>query len=232
MKEWVKMPSDWIRDKDQPLLSSMKWSGDNKADQIAALMLHIVLVHHANPELVTDRQDVGLVRLTYSELGVIVGISRAKISGGLKLLDKMNLIERLDEGKSNLFKIKGYEVISGWAKLPARGLYDKGMNYVSAFQFFHLRVKNELNALKIYFVVIAFRDNYTGTTSISYEKISAYTGVNRNEIRLALSFLVNAGLVNVESGSSDINEYSTINIYRLAHIERYKHRGTMVRPSK
>ena len=94
MKEWVKMPSDWIRDKDQSLLPSMKWSGDNKADQIAALMLHIVLVHHANPEPVTDRQDIGLVKLTYSELGAIVGISRAKISGGLKLLDKMNRIER------------------------------------------------------------------------------------------------------------------------------------------
>ena len=44
MKDWVKMPTDWIRNKEAPPLAKLRWKGENKAAQIAALMLYLAIV--------------------------------------------------------------------------------------------------------------------------------------------------------------------------------------------
>ena len=229
MKEWVRMPSYWIRDKTKFPLVEMKWQGANKADQIAALMLYIVLVHHANDEIAKDLPDVGLCKITYSELSDITGLSRSKISGGLNILYDLGVVSKFGSGRNNIYKIKNYGSHSGWAKLPAKGLYSKDYQKIHAFHRFNLRLKNELNAMKIYLLIIALRDNSTNYAKIGYNRINEYTGIPRNNIRTALSLLVNLGLIHVDSGNSDINEFSTINMYRLAYLEVYKHRGTTVR---
>ncbi len=141
MKEWARMPSAWLVKEGNLPLPTMRWSGDSKADQIAALMLYIVFVHSANDQPSAVRQEIGICELSYSNLSAITGLSRAKISGGIKVLVNFGVIEEISTGRNNVYKIKWYENASGWAKLPFRGLYSKDLNKIDAFQFFHLRKK-------------------------------------------------------------------------------------------
>ena len=227
MKEWARMPSYWIRNEEHIPFPNMKWVGPNKSDQIAALMVYIILVHHANDEITNNRQEVGLCSLTYTELSDISGLSRAKIAGGIKILTNLDVISQIGIGRNNMYKIKNYGTRGGWAKLPTNGLYNNSYDKIHAFHKFHLRSKNELNAMKIYLLIVALRNNSSNYAKVGDERISYYTGVHRNEIKSAISLLINLGLLQVDTCDSDINEYSTVNMYRLCYLEAYKHRGTM-----
>lgn len=225
MREWSRMPSSWIRDKDLPL-EKLKWNGDRKADQIAALMVYIVLVHHANTAETPRLPVKGTCDLTYTQISDITSLSRSKISGGLKILIGMGLIEQIHVGRNNIYQVSNFNNKSGWAKLPCKGLYSKNSQRIRAFEYFKLRAKNELNALKIYLLIVSFRNTATNYAQVSYRKISEYTGTQQNDIRPALSLLVNLTLIHIDTGNSEINQYSTINLYRPCHLEAYKHRGT------
>lgn len=229
MKEWSRMPSYWLRDQDHLPLASMKWIGNKKADQIAALMIYIILVHHANDEITNNKPETGLCSLTYTELSEISGLSRAKISGGIAILIQFGVIAQIGKGRNNIYRIENYVARSGWAKLPARGLYSKSQEKIHAFHKFNLRSKNELSAMKIYLLIVALRNNSTNYAQVGYDRISEYTGIHRNEIKSAISLLINLGLLQVDSGNSDINQFSTVNMYRLCYLEAYKHRGTTTR---
>ena len=226
MKEWAKMPSDRLMDAEKTPLKGMTWSGDDKSNYIAALMVYIVLVHHANAENSRKSGCIGTVSMPYSTICDLIGISRAKVSKGLCVLENVNLITREIVGKTNVYTIVNHENISGWAKLPAKGLYDKNLSTLTAFTSFKLRSKVELNALKIYLVIAAFKHNHNNYTLLSYEKITKYANVQRNDIRSALSLLVTNNLVQIDSIPSEVNEHSHVNVYRLCHLEVYKHRGT------
>lgn len=225
MKEWKKMPSFWIRDKEAPPLKNFKWDSTG-ANQTAALILYIVLVHHANDEPSKNFPGLGFCSLSYSELGDIAGLSRAKISAGLNILYDMKLISKEDSKKQNIYKVTNYEQQRGWAKLPARGLYSKELKKVYAFHRFNLRSKVELYAMKIYLLLVAQRNNQKNYAEISYENINFYTGVHRNDIRSALSLLVGLGLIHIDNGVSDSNGFTT-NLYRLCYLETHRHRGTL-----
>lgn len=226
MIEWVKMPSKFLMNTEESPFKLMIWNGTDKSSYIAALMIYIVIVHHANAHNSRSGGAVGTVTMPYEALCDLIGISRTKLSMGLKVLVTFNMIKREIVGKTNLYTVVNYENFSGWAKLPAKGLYDKQISRVTAFTSFKLRSKVELNALKIYLIFVAFRDDKTNHTNLSYEKITEYANVQRNDIKSALSLLVANKLIQVDSVSTDLNEFSSSNVYRLCYLEVYKHRGT------
>lgn len=229
MREWVRMPSFWLRDENNLPLPAMRWSGPQKADQIAALMLYIVLVHHANDKPNAINPDAGMCSMTYTQLSDVTGLSRAKVAGGLKILLKLGVISAVGTGRKNVFKITNFENRGGWGKLPAKGLYSKEFRRIDAFHTFHLRTKNELNALKVYLMVVALREDASNYAKVGYDKLSRYTGIHRNELKSAISLLINLNLLQVDSGASDVNQYATVNMYRPCYLEAYKHRGTVGR---
>lgn len=221
MRSWVKMPAAWVRDMNKFPLHSLLWVRGASANNTAALMIYIVLVHKADDNLKAD----GCCGPTYSEIRQITGLSRSKISGGLQVLYDLGIIANISVGKTNRYKLPKYEAQSGWAKLPARALYTKDGRF-RPFMNMSLRSKYELYALKIYLLLVAQRDIVTNFANIGYDKIHLYTAVPRNDIRSSLSWLVNSDLINVDASMSQINEFGTKNIYRIKHIEPYKHRGT------
>jgi len=226
VQEWVRMPSDWIYQKG---LTEIRWRGNDKSDGIAALMIYIIIVHDANAEILRHRNELGLSELTYSDLGDIAGISRSKVSGGLKVLVKMGLIRNIATGKRNIYRIENYSLETGWAKLPAKALYGKGYDRIKVFDHLNLRSDNELNALKLYLLIATFRSNTDNYARASYETIEVYTGIHRNKIRAAISLLVNLKLIHVDSVPTGLNQYSTSNLYRLRYIDSNNHRGTATR---
>jgi len=178
-----------------------------------------VISHHADAE-------TGIARLTYDELCRMTALSRAKLSGGLGVLAERGLIEREPDGRSSYW-MAGYDPTEGWAKFPARGLYRYGT--IAAFDEVKLRLPAELDALKLYFLFASRRDRATNMAKITYDRIEDYSGVARNGIRRALSVLAAHGLIHIEHVPSAISENGLAYAYRLAHLEPYRHMGTICR---
>lgn len=99
--------------------------------------------------------ESGIAELTYDGLTLKTALSRAKMSAGLKILDKRKLVEREPAGRST-YRLSGYDLKAGWAQFPASSLYRNGT--VVAFSNFQLRAPAELDALKLYFLFVSRRD--------------------------------------------------------------------------
>jgi DNA-binding transcriptional ArsR family regulator len=214
--DWVRLPTNWIVE--QSGLLNFRWQKDKGANNVAALMTLIVLAHHADSN--------GTGELIYDQICAATGLSRSKVSGGLATLVAEHIIVRKMNGRST-YRLDGYQRNRGWGKLPARGLYDEGR--VAAFDHFHLRRDTELNALKLYLLFVAMRNNALNAARIGYDKIREHTGIRQNKITAALSFLTSVGLVYVETGRSRLGERPTAHAYRLVHLDPYRHPGTTMR---
>ncbi len=209
-KEWTKLPTGWIQHEHG--LQSFKWSAKQEIDnagQIAALMLLVVLAHHTNKE-------TGLARLSYDTMMEATGISRPVIARGLNELEARRVITRDPKQKRGTITLNNATDDSGWGKLPANGLYRNGR--ILAFNDFKLRVPTELDALKIYFLVVALRDNKTNRSYISYDAIQGHTGVLRNNIRPGLSILAANSLVSVNHVHNSKSNYGYANEFHLPQL--------------
>jgi len=176
-----------------------------------------VIAHAADP-------DTGLARVTYDHFCEATGLSRAKVSSGLNVLEEIEVIEREPGDARSNFKLANYDPSSGWAKLPYRSMYSS--RTISAFAEFGLRRMAELDALKLFFLFIARRNRNTNFANIGYEKIEKYTNIRRNRIKTAISFLASLSLVYVENIPRRASELGVSNAYRIVGLESYNHMGT------
>jgi DNA-binding transcriptional ArsR family regulator len=205
-KTWVKFPTHWI---EAHRLKELRWEKGEGSSAAAALMVLIVLAHNMDDQ-------TGLPRVTYDALCEATGLSRTKVSHGLRRLESMDLIRR-PPNQNSIYEIVGYSPDRGWGKLPCHGLYRA--NQIVAFQPFRLRSRTELDALKLYLLFVSRRDNDLNAAQISYEKIEDFSGINRNRIKSAVSVLIFHHLVNVESQASTSSLFGQAHIYRLTHID-------------
>jgi hypothetical protein len=190
-------------------------------------MLYIAIVHDVNSEPNREFSEAGYARLSYGDFEKTVRLSRAKIAAGLKILETLGIVKINREEKTSVYQLVGYNPKEKWAKLPYRHFYHDGC--IKVFGEFHLRKKTELNALKIYLLLVAFRDNDSNFAIITYEKIRHYTGILENDIRSALSLLVNMNLVHVDRASEVMEveqswTMKTKNMYRIIGL-RGRHLG-------
>lgn len=214
---FVKLPVRWI---DAGGLKAFTWK-QGGSDETAALMLLAVLAHHMD-------SDDGSVRMTYDQLCQAASLSRAKVAGGLSILEARHLIERI-AGQRSGFRIVDYNPLANWAKFPVRGLY-RG-DRVHAFTEFKLRSRVELDSLKLYFLFAARRSKELNMAPISYEKITEHSGVANDRIRPALNILGVNDLVHTERFTSTRAESGIAHAYRLTHLDGNRHLGTIGRDS-
>jgi len=229
MLEWIQMPSSWVRNEGSYPLKKLRWVGEDKSNKTAALMLYIIVLHDVNNRITTVKKEVGICNLRYSDFQNISGLSRTKISAGLKILiNDLKLIKEIGEGRNNIYKVNNFldvdwaelsekeQLQKAWAKLPAKKLYTSGK--LDMFHGFHLRKRSELNALKLYLLLVAQRDRAKNHASISYDTITKYTGIQRKDIRPARSILASENWITVQSAQSDVHDYSKT-VYEIAHIK-------------
>ena len=226
MKQWIKIPTKWIIDTDKGILKKMKWVGTNKANNTAALMVYIAIAHNINHIPERGRVNIGEAILSYTDIADITSLSRALVGGAINVLINEGLITKNTSDKVNRYSIVGYEEMTGWGKLPAKKLYDSELEKIIAFKNFHLRKKVELNAMKIYFLALTLRNNSTNYAQMTYKTITQYTGIQRNDISIATSFLVATELLRINQVESKKNENQFTNIYRLVGVDPYNHAGT------
>jgi DNA-binding transcriptional ArsR family regulator len=214
LRDWARLPSRWIENGG---LKNFKWRRDGKGSaNVAALMMLAVIAHHADQS--------GAATLTYDDLSDrLGGLSRAKISAGLKVLEAQQIIERAPKGRS-IIKLTNYDVSPGWCKLPAKALYrDQKLTALSSFK---LRSPTELHALMLYLLFATRRNAQINMALISYDKIIEYTGLNRAHIAAAISLLINSHLVHVHQVPSERQDGRSAHGYRLTHLDGYIHMGT------
>jgi len=215
MLSWVKLPVQWIRDHG---LKDFRWTDGKGGKETAALMVLTVIAHHA-PE--------GTAKLSYDALTEKLGISRPMVAAGLRILVSRGIISRGD--KQSIYVLNDYTAKANWGKLPAKAHYSGGL--LQPFQSFKLRSRAELDALKLYLLFVAMRDNELNAAQISYEKIVEWTDVRREAVPAAVSLLVVNNLVRVENvvsatARTSRGEAVAFNRYRLTHLDSYKHAGT------
>ncbi len=169
-------------------------------------------------------------RATYDDLMIATGISRTKISDGLDILAKRNLIVRGPEGRST-FGLTNYGEEHRWAGLPAKPLYDPHWS-IPMFEDFHLRKPAELDAVKLYLAFAARRDTGQNVTRMTYNHISDYAGIKLGRIKRALGILNINGLITVESYERMDGLPGTSHGYRLAHLYPTLHAGTTGRATR
>jgi len=222
-KLWVKMPSEWIRNKN---LVGLKWTdaGSPRSHKIAALQIFIAIALTSDDRFRTsDRTDefleakelkVYASSVTYDLLMRMTGLSRALAAGGLEVLRKEGIIQVYLQGRSNLYVIAGYNGINGWCKLPQRSLLGHdGM--IKGFAGLTKRNKYELYALKIWLYLLQVRDNLSPGVNASYEKINEGTGVPEKEILWAYGLLLSMGLLTRvgKEADDDSDVKKTANVY-------------------
>lgn len=213
MQPWVRLPVGWI---ESGGLTKLTWGKDGLGSKnVAGLMVLMAIAHHAD-------SDTGVATITYDQLEAATGLSRSKVSNGLDALQELGVIVRAPRGRST-YGLVGYE-INPWGRLPAKRMY-KGDEIV-AFKEFKLRAPIELNALKIYYLITARRDWVTNIAFISWDKIVEYTGIRRERIKSALSFLVVNELIQSEQHRTNKSATGVFTGYRLVGIDPYRHAGT------
>lgn len=220
MRKWVKLPSAWM---EEGGLSRFKWRAETGASETAALMVLMAIAHRA------DLAD-GLARTTYDELTTATGISRTKVSDGLDVLEKRDLVIREPDGRST-YQLTNYGEGHVWAALPAKPLYDRN-GAMPMFDDFHLRKAAELDAVKIYLAFAARRDTSQNVARITYDQISNYAGIHLGKIKKALGVLNINGLVTVESYERMDGLPGASHGYRLAHLFPRLHAGTTGRATR
>ncbi len=213
MKQWVRLPTAWI---EEGGLKALRWQDGAGSSNVAGLMLLSVIAHRAD--------DDGLAsHVTYDVFCQATGLSRTMVASGLSILYGHGLVEKSKDAQS-AYQLCNYDPAKGWGKLPARGLYRQ--DRIPAFHDLHLRKVTELDAMKLYFAVVARRDNATNWARMSYETIEHYAGIPRNRIRSAISLLAASHLLHVDHLASQDSEFGVSNAYRLAHLETSRHMGT------
>lgn len=213
MLEWVRLPNSWIEDEG---LKAFRWRRGEGSRDAAALIVLMVITHHAD-------QETGLARLTYEQMLSATQLSKTMIAAGLAILAERGLVEREPAGRST-YRLANFEPNAHYAKLPARRMYAGSV--VAAFRFLNLRKAAELHALKLYLLFASRRGNDTNLANISYDKIEEYTGIDREGIRAGLNILAVNGLIHVEQQPSATSEYGISYGYRLVGIDPYNHAGT------
>lgn len=227
---WRKMPSGWMV-KGDFTLSGLKWSRNYGSANAAALMVYYVLClyasHRDDP---ISGLESGEAKITYKELAEATGISRAKVWEGLDVLKTFGLIEvsSSHNERNNIYKIINYNE-TPWCKVPLRK-FVKNKSLSGVFSDFSLRKKTSLHAMKIFFLLLKFRDDVQNYTAVTYDKIALYTGITKNDIRPALSLLQHARLILLDRVNDDRGGYVTSNyrhnVYWIVGMNSRKHFGT------
>jgi hypothetical protein len=212
LPKWIRLPSKWI---ESGGLKAFRWQGGKGADDCAALMVLMAMSH------VTDK-DTGALEVTYSQLEEVTGLSRAKVAAGIKILTDRQLILK-DPDRRSGYKLANFGEIP-WAMFPVRGHYQSG-NRIEGLKTFTLRKRAELDALKLYFLIASRRDSKRNHALLSYDKISEYSGIQRNDISYAKTLLIGHRLIHVENVARGTDP-GMMQAYRLSHLDSYVHAGT------
>lgn len=179
-----------------PGLSYLRWRL-HKGSATAAIMLLFALAIKSNLDQKKDGLRSGIkVVATYEQLMEYTNLSRGLIAKGLKLLRELGAITTVKDGNGCAYSLQGIDTPGQYCQLPQGYLLD-GQTVMRRLKGLHTAIKNRssLDAMKLYMLLLAFRENKWNVACISYDKIREYTGMRKEEISIAVQLLQGAQLI-------------------------------------
>jgi hypothetical protein len=199
---WAKIPTQWIVHAQRlPELSWREYKSDATASLILLMALSIELNLCNRRRETTQTGNPTALSKTYDELQTVTGLSRAKISAGISLLRELGIVQVTKSENRNVYALPSVGIPGEWAQLPQSRILVSGE--LRPFSRYLLRARNELNALKLYFVVLAYRNNRSNLASVGYDKICEVSGMARNDIAPARSLLINDDLIRLSQSDME-----------------------------
>lgn len=224
--EFAKCPTAWILkagdETSDPLDGLRAFSVKEVGVGIAALKIYIAIVLKANFNPNKEFALAGCARISFTQFSEQLDISRAMVAQGLKKLVAENLVEIVHEANSNVYRLNHYDVL-GWGKVPKRHMYSGDRQAgIRKLVLFTLRHRSHLNALKLYLLIIALRDRKLNVTRIKHERIADYTGISKNDIRHAISVLIEFELIDVDRTAAEATKLRPANHYHICGLSRFR----------
>lgn len=208
---WAPMFSWWIQDE---VIQSLNWRRNElgrPAGKTAALMIYIAITMKSSEEA-----GMRPVKITYSRLAEMTGVSRELVREGITILESLEMISVEKVGRNNIYTLINKRSKGGWCKIPVKPIMTEDGKIISPFKELRLRKKIELHALKIFLYLASVRDNHTEFSVASYEKIRKAIGISDKDISRALALLSIIGLLaRVSSEKSEDNKVNQPNRYYL-----------------
>lgn len=200
---WAMFPTAWVKPKGQNdneiialepkryPLAELYWR-DHRAAGIAALLVLMTLsvrLNEANKAVafVRGAPRPNKVAVTWDDLQMVTGCARATLGKAILLLENWGAIKVEKIGRANHYELVDVHKDGHWCKLPQTFL-EKNGDPVARFKNLPSNSMG-LNALKLYVLLLVLRSRYTGTTSVSFDGITRWTGIRREDIRKAWGFL-------------------------------------------
>lgn len=178
----------------------LQWRQHKGASTASLLILFALAVISNRAQRQEGRREDNLVAATYEQIQAMVPLSRKLICDGLQLLEATGAITSARDGRRNLYALVGIDQGGKWCQLPQQHLQNMQSHLMRLKLFVdQIRRPSSLHALKLYMLILAFRDNHTNFASIGYEKIGEYSGMRREEVSVAIQILVSAELCRLVS---------------------------------
>ncbi|MBY7431463.1 ArsR family transcriptional regulator, partial [Escherichia ruysiae] len=163
---WAPMYSWWIQDE---VIQSLNWRRNElgrPAGKTAALMIYIAITMKSSEEA-----GMRPVKITYSRLSEMTGVSRELVREGITILEKLEMVSVEKVGRNNIYTLINKRSKGGWCKIPVKPIMTEDGKVISPFKELRLRRKIELHAIKIFLYLASVRDNHTEFSLASYERI-------------------------------------------------------------
>jgi len=221
--EWAKMPKEWILREELALHKDTA----NQSEIIQAYKTFICIALHANFHPNKEFERAGSAKISYSQLELMTGASRAVVAKGIARLEKMELVEIDKSLNTSVYTLVDYDTKNvSWAKLPKRYLLRaEGTTILTRFP---TRQRMTLHSLKLYLALLSFQDRFRASTLLNYNSIEDYTGINRRFIAATISNLVAHDLIHVRKGDVEpAGRHNPPNEYIIRGFGHWKTRDTV-----
>ncbi|WP_150685793.1 helix-turn-helix domain-containing protein [Pandoraea iniqua] len=160
------------------------------------------------------------VAVTYSEFEDLTGFSRATISGALELLEGMNAITSERVGRRRYYDLPQTAVMGDWCQLPQKHLIGgTASGVLRRLTTLPTSRRACLNAMKLYVLLLAYRNRRINIAAIGYDKIMELTGMRRQDIPEASSLLVAHELIRAQGETDDMQIEYRSKRYRVIGLE-------------
>ena len=218
--QWKMLPTGLVTPE---LMKSLTWAQADRSSNAAALMMYVGLAVYAAP---TDEFLSGLktgeAKPTYEQLKIFSGLSRDLINRGIQKLIELEMISKRKNGVGTIYVLNSYNSsLYRWGKIPHK-YFSRKNEIRPVFHNMSVRNKVTLHALKIYLMLIKFRDDRKNYASISYDKLIVQTGVRREDVKRALMVLSENRLIIIDTVRSDYSDHRH-NIYRICGVHNTRH---------
>jgi hypothetical protein len=205
---FAQMPLRWAHpkpDRHDPkvqrfTLADLHWS-DHRAGGIAALLILLTLCIRLNEvgrlAAAARKPRPDTVTVTWDEFRRITGHAKATVGKAIMLLESWGAIRITKIGRTNHYQLVDVHKPAEYCMIPVSYL-EKNGDPISRFKDLP-GTSLGLNALKLYIVLLILRSTEYGTTSISFNGITRWTGIRREDIRKAWAFLDSQQLATVST---------------------------------